>query len=66
MKATKAKIEKKLKGDSGINCHYCNGANNLANDCMLRRKEEKKNKVKDKSYYVEKLEKVRTKARGCH
>ena len=31
---------------------------------MLRKKEEKNNKVKDEAYYVEKLEEVRTKAKG--
>ena len=53
-----------MNGDSGIDCHYCNGANHLANDCMLRKKEEKKNKVKDEVYYSEKLEEVRVKAKG--
>ena len=37
------KVEKKLKGDSGVDFHYCNGANHMASDCMLRKKEEKKN-----------------------
>ncbi|XP_023735438.1 uncharacterized protein LOC111883340 [Lactuca sativa] len=59
-----SKTEKKLKGDSGVNCHYCNGANHFATDCMLRKKDEKKSKVKDEAYYAEKLEEVRAKAKG--
>ncbi|XP_052626952.1 uncharacterized protein LOC128133522 [Lactuca sativa] len=59
-----AKAEKKLKGDFGINCHYYNGANHFAVDCMLRKKEEKKSKIKDEAYYSEKLEEVRAKAKG--
>ncbi|XP_052627671.1 uncharacterized protein LOC128134224 [Lactuca sativa] len=59
-----AKEMKKLKGDSGIYCHYCNGANHFAADCMLRKKEEKKSKIKDEAYYSEKLEEVRAKAKG--
>ncbi|XP_052623760.1 uncharacterized protein LOC111907064 [Lactuca sativa] len=58
------KAEKKLKGDSGVNCHYCNGANHFAADCMLRKKDEKKSKVKDEAYYAEKLEEVRAKEKG--
>ncbi|XP_052625667.1 uncharacterized protein LOC111890076 [Lactuca sativa] len=58
------KAEKKLKGDSGVNCHYCNGANHFAADYMLRKKDEKKSKVKYEAYYAEKLEEVRTKAKG--
>ena len=53
-----------MKGDYGIDCHYCNGANHLANECMLRKKEEKKNKVKDEAYHMERLEEVRAKAKG--
>ena len=64
VKETEAKSEKKLNGDSGIDCHYYNGEKYLANDCMLRKKEEKKNRVKDEAYYVEKLEEVQTKAKG--
>ena len=29
------KAEKKLKGDYGVDCHYCNGVNHFAIDCML-------------------------------
>ncbi|XP_023761595.1 uncharacterized protein LOC111910032 [Lactuca sativa] len=58
------KAEKKLKGDSGVDCHYCNGANHFAIDCMLRKKEEKKNRVKNEAYYAEKLEEVREKAKS--
>ena len=39
-KPVEGKIEKKLKGDAGVDCHYCNGANHLANDCMLMKKDE--------------------------
>nr|KAJ0207989.1 hypothetical protein LSAT_V11C500266000 [Lactuca sativa] len=59
-----AKDVKKLKGDSGIYCHYCNGANHFAADCMLRKKEEKKSKVKDEAYYSEKIEELRAKTKG--
>ncbi|XP_052622677.1 uncharacterized protein LOC111903599 [Lactuca sativa] len=58
------KGEKKLKGDSSIDCLYCNGAKHFAVNCMLRKKEEKKNRNKDETYYVEKLEEVREKAKG--
>ncbi|KAL7618630.1 hypothetical protein Lser_V15G03678 [Lactuca serriola] len=63
-KAIEGKSEKKLKGDTGIDCHYCNGANHIASDCMLRKKDERKMKVKDEAYYAEKLEEVRTKAKN--
>ena len=63
-KGKESKTKKKLKGDSGIDCHYCNGATHLENDCMLRKKDEKKNRVKGEVYYSEKLEEVRTKAKG--
>ncbi|XP_052621484.1 uncharacterized protein LOC128127138 [Lactuca sativa] len=59
-----AKEVKKLKGDSGIYCHYCNGANHFAADCMLRKKEEKKEKIKDEAYYSEKIEEIRAKTKG--
>ncbi|XP_023748037.1 uncharacterized protein LOC111896263 [Lactuca sativa] len=58
VKSDEVKVKKKLKGDSGVDCHYCNGANHMANDCMLRKRDEKKNKVKDEAYYVEILEEV--------
>ena len=29
------KVKKKLNGDYGLDCNYCNGANHLAVDCML-------------------------------
>ncbi|KAL7592770.1 hypothetical protein Lser_V15G32250 [Lactuca serriola] len=63
-KQKNANEEKKLKGDSGIYCHYCNGANHFAADCMLRKKEEKKEKVKDEAYYSEKIEELRAKTKG--
>lgn len=62
-KVKEFKAEKKLKGDSGIDCHYYNGANHFAIDCMLRKKEEKKNRVKDEAYYATKLEEVRAKTK---
>lgn len=40
-KEKEKKIEKKLKGDSSYSCNYCNGHNHIANNCMLRTKEEK-------------------------
>lgn len=36
----------------------------MANDFMLRKKDEKKNRVKDEAYYVERLKEVRAKAKG--
>ena len=33
------KSEKKLVGDSGYDCNYCNGKNHLARDCMLKKEE---------------------------
>ena len=57
-KEEEKKFEQKLKGDPGYNCNYCNGNNHLAKDFMIRKKEEKKEKVKDKAYYAIKLEEV--------
>ncbi|XP_052619531.1 uncharacterized protein LOC111895070 [Lactuca sativa] len=37
--------------------------NDLHSDCMLRKKDEKKSKVKDEAYYAEKLEEVRRKGK---
>ncbi|XP_023745018.1 uncharacterized protein LOC111893181 [Lactuca sativa] len=65
-KGAKEKIEKKPKGDSGMDCHYCNGSNHLENDCMHRKKDEKKNRIKDEAYYVERLEEMRTKAKNLY
>ena len=36
----------------------------MAVDCMLRMREEKKDKVKDEAYYVERLEEVRERTKG--
>lgn len=58
------KIEKKLKGDSGYNCNYCNGYNHHVQDYMLRKKEEKKEKVKYEAYYSMKLEEFHTKSKN--
>lgn len=33
------------------------------NDCMLRKRDEKKNMVKDEAYYMERLEEVRPKTK---
>ncbi|XP_023733619.1 uncharacterized protein LOC111881461 [Lactuca sativa] len=63
-KVLEGKVEKKLKGDAGVDFHYCNGANHLANDCMLRKKDERKNKIKNEAYYAEKLEEVREKTKN--
>ncbi|XP_023771670.1 uncharacterized protein LOC111920326 [Lactuca sativa] len=63
-KVKEFKSEKKLKGDSGVDCHYRNGVNHFAIDCMLQKKEEKKNRVKDEAYYAEKVEEVCEKAKG--
>ena len=47
-----------------MDCHYCNGPNHLANDCMLRKRDEKKNNTKDEAYYVEKLEELCAKTKN--
>lgn len=64
IKGEEAKVEKKSKGDSGIDCHYCNGVNHMENDCMLRKRDENKNRVKDEAYYLERLKEVREKTKG--
>ncbi|KAI3523847.1 hypothetical protein L1887_02295 [Cichorium endivia] len=51
--------EKKLLGDSGYDCNYCFGKNHLAKDCMLKKANEKKERIKDEAYYTKKLEEVR-------
>lgn len=58
------KIAKKLKEDFGFDCNYCNGANHLAVDCMLRKRQEKKERDKYEAYYVERLEEVRAETKG--
>ena len=45
-KKEEKKVEKKVTRDSGYNCIYCNGKNHVAIDCILKKKEEKKEKVK--------------------
>lgn len=57
-KEEEKKYKLKLKGDSGYNCNYCNGHNHLAKDCMLQKKEEKKEKVNDEAYYAKRFEEV--------
>lgn len=46
-KDSQAEVEKKASNDSGYDCHYCKGKNHFAKDCMLRKKDEKKEKVND-------------------
>ncbi|XP_023737287.1 uncharacterized protein LOC111885248 [Lactuca sativa] len=60
------KFEKKeVKAeDSGVDCHYCHGANHMVNDYMLKKKEEKMNRVKDEAYYSKNLEELRAKSKG--
>lgn len=58
------KYELKLKGDLGYDCNYYNGSNHLAKDCMLRKKEEKKEKVMDEAYYDEKIKEIRARTKG--
>ena len=53
--------EKKLVGDSGYDGHYCNGKNHLAKDCVLRRKQENEEKVKDEAYYAQKIANLKIK-----
>ena len=55
VKSEDGKVEKKLKGDSRFNCHYCNGVNNIASDCMFQKRNVKKHTVKNEPYYVERL-----------
>ncbi|KAI3723807.1 hypothetical protein L2E82_35565 [Cichorium intybus] len=50
--------EKKLLGDSVYDCNYCFGKNHLAKDYMLRKANEKKERVKDEAYYTKKLEEI--------
>ena len=64
VRAEEEKKEKKLKDDVGFDCHYWNGENQMASDCMLHKRDEKKNKLKDEAYYVERLEEVHAKAKG--
>lgn len=58
------KKELKLKGDWGYDCNQCKGSNHLAEDCMLRKKEEKNEKFKDETYYVERLEEIRSQTKN--
>ena len=44
VKVEDAKMEKNLKDDSGFDCHYCNRANHMESDCMLKKSDEKKSK----------------------
>ena len=44
------KKQMKLKGDPNYDCNYYNGSNHLAKDCKLRKKEEKKERVKYDAY----------------
>ncbi|KAL4580202.1 hypothetical protein LXL04_016386 [Taraxacum kok-saghyz] len=50
--ADSSEVKKELTEDSGYDCHFCNGKNHLAKDCI---KKEKENVTKDEAYYVEKL-----------
>lgn len=60
------KIKKKLKGDYGYNFDYFNGNNHLAKDCMLKNKEEKKEKEKNKAYYAMKLEEIHAQTKNLY
>lgn len=51
--------KKKLLGDSGYECNYCNAKNHSARDCMLKKIIENKEKVKDEAYYVQKIEELK-------
>ena len=48
-------------GDSGYECNYCHEKNHLAKECMLRRLNEKKEGEDDETYYMRKLEEIKTK-----
>lgn len=54
----------KLKGDSSYNCNYCNRRNHHERDCMLRKKEKKKEKVKDEAYSSMKIEEIHVKSKN--
>lgn len=49
-KEKEMKTKVKLKGDSGYNFNCYHGHNHLAKYCMLRKKEEKKDKVMNEAY----------------
>ncbi|XP_023742939.1 uncharacterized protein LOC111891079 [Lactuca sativa] len=57
----KTKKEKKFVGESGYYCNYFHGKNHLANECMLRRMNEKKEEEDDEAYLLIKLEEIKKK-----
>lgn len=46
---SKKKVYKYFVGDSSYECNYCKCKNHVVRDCMLKSKEEKKEKVKDEA-----------------
>ncbi|XP_042751473.1 uncharacterized protein LOC111903530 [Lactuca sativa] len=63
-KKEEKKIKKRLKQDSGYNCNYCNRHNHLTRDCMLKKQEEKNEKVKEEAYYAMKIEELQEKSKN--
>lgn len=55
---------KKLVEDFGYDCNYCNGKNHLAKVLVLKKKEEKKEKVKHEAYYTMKIEELRVETKN--
>ncbi|KAI3510079.1 hypothetical protein L1887_25606 [Cichorium endivia] len=57
----KRKSREKVIGDSCYNCHYCKGKNHFAKDCLLGKQNEKKEQVKNKAYYAQKIKDLKKK-----
>lgn len=49
------KKEKKLVVYSGFGCNYCDGKNHFAKECILRKKNENRDKEKYEAFYVTKI-----------
>ena len=49
----KEKEKKKVTGDSGYNCHFCNGKNHLAKNCLLKMSREKMEEQLDEESELE-------------
>ena len=50
-KENESKGMRKFSGDSGYDCHFCEGKNHLARDCMLRKQREAFEDEQDAEYY---------------
>ena len=51
-------------GDSGYDCDNCHGKNYLAQECLLRRLNEKKEGEDDEAYHLRKLEEIKKKKKN--